>query len=60
MNCIMRKVNLVGAGAASVLPHLLLLAAWLGLAYGWGYMAFKQWVRAQRGESREIPKTMSC
>lgn len=47
MNCIMRKVNLVGAAAAWVLPHLLALGIWLILAYTWGYMAFKKWCEAQ-------------
>jgi ABC-2 type transport system permease protein len=47
MNCIMRKVNLVGATAGWVLPHLLALAVWLVVAYAWGYGAFKQWCRTQ-------------
>ena len=47
MNCIMRKVNLVGATAGWVLPHLLALTAWLVVAYAWGYRAFEQWCRAQ-------------
>ena len=47
MNCIMRKVNLVGATAGWVLPHLVALAVWLVIAYAWGYKAFKQWCREQ-------------
>jgi ABC-2 type transport system permease protein len=47
MNCIMRKVNLVGATAGWVLPHLLALVAWLVVAYAWGYAAFKQWCGGQ-------------
>jgi ABC-2 type transport system permease protein len=47
MNCIMRKVNLVGATAGWVLPHILALAMWLVVAYAWGYRAFKQWCKAQ-------------
>ena len=47
MNCIMRKVNLVGATAGWVLPHLVALAVWLVIAYAWGYRAFKQWCRDQ-------------
>jgi len=47
MNCIMRKVNMVGATAGWVLPHLLALTFWLILAYAWGYVAFKSWCRAQ-------------
>lgn len=46
MNCIMRKVNLVGATAGWVLPHLLALAVWLVVAYAWGYAAFKNWCKA--------------
>jgi ABC-2 type transport system permease protein len=48
MNCIMRKVSLVGATAGWVLPHLLALAVWLVAAYAWGYSAFKQWCKVQR------------
>jgi ABC-2 type transport system permease protein len=47
MNCIMRKVNLVGAEAGWVLPHLLALGIWLILAYAWGYAAFKKWCEGQ-------------
>jgi ABC-2 type transport system permease protein len=47
MNCIMRKVNLVGATAGWVFPHLFALAVWLVVAYAWGYRAFEQWCRAQ-------------
>jgi ABC-2 type transport system permease protein len=47
MNCIMRKVNLVGATAGWVLPHLVALAVWLVLAYAWGYAAFKKWCSVQ-------------
>jgi len=47
MNCIMRKVSLVGATAGWVLPHLLALAVWLVVAYAWGYRAFEQWCRTQ-------------
>jgi ABC-2 type transport system permease protein len=47
MNCIMRKVNLVGATAGWVLPHLLAFVVWLVVAYAWGYRAFKQWCRVQ-------------
>jgi ABC-2 type transport system permease protein len=47
MNCIMRKVNLVGATASWVLPHLLALAIWLVAAWAWGYAAFKNWCEAQ-------------
>jgi ABC-2 type transport system permease protein len=47
MNCIMRKVNLVGATASWVFPHLLALAVWLVVAYAWGYLAFKSWFKAQ-------------
>jgi ABC-2 type transport system permease protein len=47
MNCIMRKVNLVGATAGWVLPHLLAMTAWLVIAYVWGYRAFKQWCKEQ-------------
>jgi ABC-2 type transport system permease protein len=47
MNCIMRKVNLVGATPGWVLPHLLALAVWLVVAYAWGYMAFKKWCETQ-------------
>jgi ABC-2 type transport system permease protein len=47
MNCIMRKVNLVGATADWVLPHLLMLAAWLIVATAWGYRAFKNWCAEQ-------------
>jgi len=57
MNCIMRKVNLVGATAGWVLPHLLALAVWLVVGYAWGYAAFKQWCRAQStapGEGRAL------
>jgi ABC-2 type transport system permease protein len=47
MNCIMRKVNLVGATAGWVSPHLLALAVWLVVAYAWGYRTFRQWCKAQ-------------
>ncbi|MGP8259886.1 MAG: ABC transporter permease [Acidobacteriaceae bacterium] len=47
MNCIMRKVNLIGATAGWVFPHLLALAVWLVVAYAWGYAAFKRWCSAQ-------------
>jgi ABC-type multidrug transport system permease subunit len=47
MSCIMRKVNLIGATAGWVLPHLLALAVWLVVACAWGYRAFKQWCRVQ-------------
>lgn len=47
MNCIMREVNLIGATAGWVLPHLLALAVWLVVSYAWGYRAFKQWCNAQ-------------
>lgn len=55
MNCIMRKVNLVGATAGWVLPHLFALAVWLVVAYAWGYAASKQWCRAQSGAP--VPET---
>jgi ABC-2 type transport system permease protein len=47
MNCIMRKVNLVGAEPGWILPHLLSLAVWLLVACAWGYGAFKRWCREQ-------------
>jgi len=47
MNCMMRKVNMIGATAEWVLPHLLALAIWLVVAYSWGYSTFKQWCKMQ-------------
>lgn len=47
MNCIMRKVNLIGAPAAWVFPHILALAIWLVVACAWGYKAFKKWCETQ-------------
>jgi len=48
MNCIMRKVNLVGSTAGWVLPHLFALGTWLVLSYAWGYLAFKKWCETQQ------------
>ena len=47
MNCIMRKINLIGAPAGWLLPHFLALAVWLVLAGTLGFAAFKQWCRMQ-------------
>jgi ABC-2 type transport system permease protein len=47
MNCIMRKINLVGAPAVWLIPHFLSLAIWLVVASALGYAAFKQWYRGQ-------------
>ena len=60
MNCIMREVNLVGVGVGSVLPHLLSLCVFLGLAYAWGYSAFKKWVVSQKATSPEFPQSIDC
>jgi ABC-2 type transport system permease protein len=51
MNCIMRKVNMVGASADWVLPHLVALVIWLVLGYTWGYVAFKKWLESQKALS---------
>lgn len=48
MNCIMRKVNLVGASTGMLLPHLLPLIAWLVFAYAWSFRAFKGWCETER------------
>jgi len=55
MNCIMRKVNLVGATAVWILPHFLALAIWLVVAYALGYTAFKKWCGAQQPELPNRP-----
>jgi ABC-2 type transport system permease protein len=47
MNCIMRKVNMIGAPVGWLLPHFLCLAIWLAVAWTLGYAAFKQWCQTQ-------------
>lgn len=48
MNSLMRKVNMMGAPAKWVLPHLLFLSIGLVIACAWGYTAFRKWVTDQR------------
>ena len=53
MNCIMRKVNLIGGPAVWVWPHFLALAIWLVVAYALGYTAFSRWCNAQAAAGQE-------
>jgi ABC-2 type transport system permease protein len=55
MNCIMRKINLIGAPASSLIPHFLALAIWLFVASALGYIAFKQWCKTEN--VAPIPKS---
>ncbi len=51
MNCIMRKVNLIGATAGWVFPHISFLLIWLVIACAWGYVVFRRWIESQRADT---------